>query len=303
MMHDHQKARWLMEAPVAKGKHKGTSQESMSALLGAPTGPVELKAIDTSATPGFSGSKGDAAAAVATLATETSDLQERLFAEGRTGGHRRLLLVVQGMDTSGKGGTMRHVVGHMDPQGLTIRAFKAPTAEEKRHDFLWRIKRALAQPGYVGVFDRSHYEDVLVVRVRRLASATTIARRYDAINRFEERLVDDGCTIIKVMLHISPEEQKDRLLARLDDPTKHWKYHPGDVDERALWDDYQEAYAIAIERTNTAHAPWFIVPADRKWYRNWAISNLLLEHLRGLNLQWPVAQFDVAAERERVLAA
>jgi PPK2 family polyphosphate:nucleotide phosphotransferase len=214
-----------------------------------------------------------------------------------------VLLVVQGMDTSGKGGTMRHVVGHTDPQGLAVRAFKAPTAEEKRHDFLWRIKRALPQPGYVGVFDRSHYEDVLVVRVRRLASAATVARRYDAINRFEERLVNDGYTIIKVMLHISRDEQKDRLLARLDDPTKHWKYYPGDVDERALWDDYQEAYAIAIERTNTAQAPWFVVPADRKWYRNWAISNLLLEHLRALNLHWPVAQFDVAAERERVLAS
>jgi PPK2 family polyphosphate:nucleotide phosphotransferase len=303
MMRDHQSAPWVTEATVAKGKNKGTSHELVSALLRAPTGPIELKAIDAAATPGFSGGKGDAADAVATLATEISDLQERLFAEGSTGGHRRVLLVVQGMDTSGKGGTMRHVVGHMDPQGLAVRAFKAPTAEEKRHDFLWRIKRALPQPGYVGVFDRSHYEDVLVVRVRRLASAATVARRYDAINRFEERLVNDGYTIIKVMLHISRDEQKDRLLARLDDPTKHWKYYPGDVDERALWDDYQEAYAIAIERTNTAQAPWFVVPADRKWYRNWAISNLLLEHLRALNLHWPVAQFDVAAERERVLAS
>jgi PPK2 family polyphosphate:nucleotide phosphotransferase len=285
---------------VVKAKDKRNTGTAVSELLRAPTGPLELKSIDTAATPGFSGSKADAAKAVPALAEEISDLQERLFAEGRTGGHRRLLLVVQGIDTSGKGGTMRHVVGHMDPQGLMIRAFKAPSPEERRHDFLWRIKRALPQPGYIGVFDRSHYEDVLVVRVRKLAHPATIARRYPAINRFEEHLARDGCTIMKVMLHISREEQKSRLLARLDDPTKHWKYNPRDVDERALWDDYQEAYAIAIERTNMPQAPWFIVPADRKWYRNWAISNLLLEQLRALDLHWPMAQFDVAAERERV---
>jgi PPK2 family polyphosphate:nucleotide phosphotransferase len=291
------------EDGVAKGKNTQQTAAKVSELLRIANGPIELKTIDAHATPGFTGSKSDGVSAVAALTEEVSDLQERLYAEGRTGGHRSMLFVLQGMDTSGKGGTLRHVVGQMDPQGLAIRAFKAPTAEERRHDFLWRIKRALPEPGYVGVFDRSHYEDVLIARVRRLVSRGTIARRYDAINRFEQRLLDNGCTIVKVMLHISREEQKNRLLARLDNPAKHWKYHPGDVEERALWDDYQEAYATALERTNTPQAPWFVVPADRKWYRNWAVSNLLLEHLRGLNLEWPKADFDVIAERERVLAS
>jgi PPK2 family polyphosphate:nucleotide phosphotransferase len=303
MMRDHRNSAGArLEAAVAKGKNRGKTA-TVSELLRVPSGPIELKAIDTTATPGFSGSKADGAAAVSAVGEEISDLQERLYAEGRTGGHRRLLLVLQGMDTSGKGGTLRHVVGQMDPQGLAIRAFKAPTAEERRHDFLWRIKRALPQPGYVGVFDRSHYEEVLIARVRGLVPRATIARRYGAINRFEERLADDGCTLVKVMLHISREEQQTRLLARLDNPTKHWKYHPGDVDERARWDDYQEAYAIALERTNRPHAPWFVVPADRKWYRNWAISQLLLEHLRAFDLRWPPAHFDVDVERQRVLAS
>ena len=227
-------------------------------------------------------------------------MQERLFAEHTKDSKRRLLLVLQGMDTSGKGGTLRHTVGLMDPQGVKITSFKAPTPEERAHDFLWRIEKAAPAPGYVGVFDRSHYEDVLIARVRELAPAAEIERRYDAINDFEQRLVDDGTTIVKCMLHISPDVQKERLLARLDDETKYYKYNPGDVDERALWPAYRTAYEIALERTNTDAAPWHVVPSDRKWFRNLAIGSLLLDALKELDPQWPPADFDVEAERKRL---
>ncbi|HWM74469.1 MAG TPA: PPK2 family polyphosphate kinase [Nocardioides sp.] len=268
--------------------------------LRLPSGPVDLAAIETDAAPGFDGKKADGKAALAAMGDELADLQERLFAEGRSAGRRRILLVLQGMDTSGKGGTLRKTVGLFDPQGVRITSFKPPTDEELTHDFLWRIRRALPDPGYVGVFDRSHYEDVLIARVRELAPAEEIERRYGAINEFEKEVVADGITIIKCMLHISADEQKERLRARLDDPTKHWKYNPGDVDERKLWPAYREAYEIAVERTNTEHAPWHLIPGDKKWFRNLAIGQLLLEALRGLDPQWPAADFDVAAERDRL---
>ncbi len=268
--------------------------------LRPPPGPVDLTAIDPGATPGFTGDKKAARAELEEMGEELADLQERLWAEGKSDGQRRVLLVLQGMDTSGKGGTLRHTVGLVDPQGVRITSFKAPTEEELSHDFLWRVRRALPGPGYLGVFDRSHYEDVLIARVRELAPAEEIERRYDAINEFERELVDGGTTVVKCMLHISAEEQKERLLARLDDPAKHWKFNPGDVDERARWADYRTAYEIAIERTNTDHAPWQVVPADHKWYRDLAIGRLLLEVLRGMDLQWPVADFDVAEQRRRL---
>jgi PPK2 family polyphosphate:nucleotide phosphotransferase len=288
---------------MAKKKRQGagsTSPARISDLLRLPPGPVDLTAHDARATPGFAGDKVAGKQELAGLAPAISDLQERLFAHGRTGGKRRLLLVLQGMDTSGKGGTMRHAVGLMDPQGVRIKAFGPPTAEERRRGFLWRIRQALPAPGEVGVFDRSHYEDVLIARVRALATPATIEKRYAAINDFEAKLVGAGCDVIKVMLHISSDEQKARLMARLDDPTKHWKYKPGDVDERLLWDDYRQAYEIAIERCNTEDAPWHIVPADRKWYRNWAITRLLIEHLDGLGLEWPQPDYDVELERKRL---
>ena len=291
---------------MAKAKTKRRRAEKPASvlpdLLRVPSGPVDLTTYDTRATPGFTGNKLAGQQQLVAMATPLSDLQERLYASGRTGGKHRLLLVVQGMDTSGKGGTMRHAVGLMDPQGVRIKSFKAPTTEEKRRGFLWRIRQALPLPGEVGVLDRSHYEDVLVGRVRQLASAATIERRYGAINDFEAKLVESGCNVIKVMLHISRDEQKARLLARLDDPTKHWKYNPGDVDERALWDDYQQAYEIALERCNTDAAPWYVVPADRKWYRNWAVTRLLLDHLQGMGLEWPKETFDVETERQRLAA-
>ena len=264
--------------------------------LRPPSGPVDLTAIATDATPGFTGDKAAARAELEGLGDELADLQERLWAEGRAGGNRRILLVLQGMDTSGKGGTLRHTVGLVDPQGVRITSFKAPTDEELAHDFLWRIRKALPGPGYVGVFDRSHYEDVLIARVRELAPAEEIERRYGAINDFEQELVAEGTTIIKCMLHISADEQKERLLARLDDPAKHWKFNPGDVDERERWPAYRSAYEIALERTNTERAPWNVVPADHKWFRNLAIGSLLHTTLTGLDPQWPAADFDVVEQ-------
>jgi PPK2 family polyphosphate:nucleotide phosphotransferase len=274
----------------------------VSDLLRVPAGPVDLSALDTRATPGFDGDKAAGKAELASLGPRLSDLQERLHAEGVSGGRRSLLLVLQGMDTAGKGGVVRHVIGQVDPQGCEIASFKAPTKEELTHDFLWRIRKRLPGPGKLGVFDRSHYEDVLVVRVHGLVPRSTWSRRYAAINRFEARLVTDQIRVVKVFLHISKEEQRQRLLARLDDPTKHGKFNPRDVDERAFWGDYQEAYAAALERCNSDAAPWYRVPADRKWYRNWAVASLLVEQLEDMKLTWPKADFDVEEQRARLLA-
>lgn len=269
----------------------------------AASGRVDLASRDSRATIGFDGGKAEAAAALAAIGEALSELQERLFANGRSGaGTERVLLVLQGMDTSGKGGIVRHVAGLVDPQGVTITSFKKPTPEELAHDFLWRIERALPTAGMIGIFDRSHYEDVLIGRVRSLADADEIERRYGAINDFEAAFAASGGVLIKCFLHISKDDQKERLAERLADPTKHWKYNAGDLDERALWDDYQEAYAIAIERCSTETAPWFVVPAGRKWYRNWAVATLLLEHLRALDLQWPPADFDVVEQKARLAA-
>src|SRR4051812_8022640 len=273
-----------------------------AADLRLPPGPVDLAEIDSGATPGFKGGKAEGKGALMALGDDLSDLQERLFAEGvaDVGLGRSLLLILQGMDTSGKGGVLRHTVGLVDPQGVRITSFKKPTQEELAHDFLWRVRRALPEPGLIGVFDRSHYEDVLIGRVHHLADEVEIDRRYAAINAFEQELVDRGTVVLKCMLHISPETQRIRLLARLDNPAKHWKYNPADIDERRMWTAYQQAYELALERTNTAHAPWHVVPSDRKWFRNLAIGRLLLETLRGMDLRWPVADFDVAAERHRL---
>jgi PPK2 family polyphosphate:nucleotide phosphotransferase len=291
--------------PKKRGKGRGpeTPAGPLSELLRVPPGPVDLSARDARATPGYVGGKSESQAHLHALQSVLSDQQECLFAHGRKGGNRRVLLVLQGMDTSGKGGTIQHVVGLVNPQGVRIKAFKAPTAEEKRHDFLWRIRQALPGAGEIGVFDRSHYEDVVIACVRKLVPARSLGRRYDTINRFEAELVESGCEVIKVMLHISSEEQRERLLARLEDPTKHWKYNPGDVDERKLWPDYQRAYEIALERCNTEWAPWHVVPADRKWYRNWAVTHLLAERLAGLKLEWPAGDFDVKTEIARVRAS
>ncbi|WP_246318644.1 PPK2 family polyphosphate kinase [Glaciibacter psychrotolerans] len=256
----------------------------------------------TDATPGFQGRKAEATAALAEGATILSGLQEKLFANSRSGDNRKILLVLQAMDTAGKGGIVRHVVSAVDPQGVDHYAFKAPTDEERAHDFLWRVRRHVPGAGMIGVFDRSHYEDVLIARVRHLAPPDEIEARYGAINAFEQELIDDDTTVIKVMLHLSFDVQKDRLAERLDRPEKYWKYNPGDVDERMLWPAYQDAYQVVFDRTQTEAAPWYVVPADKKWYARIAVQHLLIDALSRMNLDWPAATFDVAVEKARLAA-
>ena len=291
-----------------KGEKSGGKKKVLSALDGVSFSETlrvgegfQLADVDANATPGWDEGRKAAEKYLAATADELADLQERLYASERTSGGRSVLLVVQGMDTAGKGGIMRHVVGQLDPQGVSLTAFKQPTKEEQRHPFLWRIRNALPKPGFVGVFDRSHYEDVLVVRVHDLVSRAVWMRRYGQINTFEATTASKGTTIIKVMLHIDADEQKARLTERLDNPQKHYKFNPGDITERHYWDEYQAAYQTLLERTSTDVAPWYVIPANNKWYARLAVQQLLLEHLRELNLTYPEGDFDVA-EQKRALA-
>lgn len=274
----------------------------LGALLRVAPGAADLAGVDARSTPGFAGDKAAGLLATAELGLELADLQERLFAQGRTGGTESVLLVLQGMDTSGKGGTIRNVVGLVDPQGVRIAGFKKPTEEELAHDFLWRIRNRLPEPGMLGVFDRSHYESVLIERVRNLVAPAVWEARYEQINAFEAELDTAGTTVIKVCLHIDADIQAERLLARLDDPTKHWKFNPGDLDERRLWSRYRKAYEVALERCNTDLAPWYLVPAGRKWYRDWAVTVLLRDALLRRGTPWPDPGLNVAALRERLLS-
>lgn len=276
---------------------------SFRELLRCPPGPVDLTQFQPRSMPGLKGGKDEALETMPELAQRLADLQERLYAAATSGDQRRLLLVLQGMDTAGKGGVVKHVVGIVNPIGCRIQAFKVPTREELAHDFLWRIRRALPAAGQLGVFDRSHYEDVLVVRVKDLVPRSVWSRRYATINRFEERLAADGCMVVKCFLNVSSDEQKERLTARLDNPAKYWKYNPADVDDRLLWPAYQEAYTVALEKCNADAAPWYVIPSDRKWYRNYAITRLLIEAFETMDLGWPKADFDVAAERARVVSS
>ena len=261
-----------------------------------------LSEVDASSTPGFDGDQAMAEKYVDSHADELADLQEQLWAESKFGGTRRVLLILQAMDTAGKGGIIRHVVGNFDPQGVSIHAFKAPTAEERAHHFLWRVRRELPDAGMIGVFDRSHYEDVLIHRVRGLSTLEVVEGRYAEITEFEKEIVATDTRVIKVMLHIDSDQQKKRLTDRLERPEKHWKYNPGDVDERMHWEAYQEAYQIALERTSTDEAPWFVVPANHKWYARVAVQRLLLTALRDMDPQWPLADFDVEVEKGRLAA-
>lgn len=260
----------------------------------------DLGELDTSATPGFDGDDAAGEALMKRLGRRLSDLQEMLYAEGRSGGTRAVLLVLQGMDTSGKGGISRHVLGMVDPQGVTVRAFGVPTEEERRHHYLWRIRRALPQPGRIGVFDRSHYEDVLVVRVDGLVEDDPWLERYEEINRFERETEAARITVLKCALMISPHEQLERLSERLTRPDKFWKYNPSDLDVRAKWDDYMHAYQDVFDHTSTPSAPWHVIPADHKWYARLAVTQLLVDTLEDMNLAWPAADFDLDAERARL---
>lgn len=271
-------------------------------LLEIPPGPVDLSAVDPRATPGLPDRTGElkrdpkawARAEVARLGVGLAANQQCLFARATAANDpRRMLVVLQALDCGGKDGTIKNVVGTMNPQGVRIRAFGPPTKEELKHDFLWRIRPALPEAGVVGVFNRSHYEDVLAARVRKLVPAKTWRKRFDAINRFEDELLAHGYTVVKVMLHLSYDEQRQRLLERLTDPTKRWKFNPGDLDDRRRWSDYQAAYEDAIGRCSLDGARWHVVPADRKWYRNWAVANLVLAAFDSMKLTYPDVALDI----------
>ena len=219
------------------------------------------------------------------------ELQERLYAEGK----QALLIVLQGMDASGKDGTVRHVMSGLNPQSCYVVSFKVPTPEELSHDFLWRIHRRTPGKGEIAVFNRSHYEDVVAVRVRGLLSEKECRRRYDQINYFEQHLVANGTRVVKLFLHISADEQKQRLEARLRDPTKQWKFRPGDLDDRARWNDYMRAYEDAIAACSTDLAPWYIIPANRKWYRNLVVAQIVAATLHEMDPQWPKPRADLSS--------
>jgi PPK2 family polyphosphate:nucleotide phosphotransferase len=256
--------------------------------------------IDADGTPGFTGDKDGSVSLQEERNKRYAELQEMLYANSKEGDHRSVLLVLQGMDTAGKGGIVKHVVGQANPQGIRYTSFGVPTEEERAHHYLWRIRNALPPAGHIGVFDRSHYEDVLIVRVHNLVPPEVWGARYDEINAFEHELVDNGTTLVKVAMFVSLEEQKKRLAERLSRPDKYWKYNPGDIDERKLWPNYQEAYQAVLDRTSTDYAPWYVVPCDRKWYCRLAVTELLIEALKDLNLSWPPPDFDVEAEKLRV---
>ncbi|MCC2320587.1 PPK2 family polyphosphate kinase [Cellulomonas xiejunii] len=299
------------EAERKTEKKKAAAQDAAASLLARRDAIVDLLRVgpgfriadfDAAATPGFDGSRTDGESALAGVGAELSDLQERLFAHGRTGGDRSVLLVLQGLDTAGKGGIVRHVLGLVDPQGVALRSFGVPTAEERRHHYLWRVRRALPPAGSIGVFDRSHYEDVLVVRVDGTVAPEVWQKRFDEINRFEAQVAASGTTIIKVALWVSPEEQDERLSERLERPDKHWKYNPSDVDVRSRRAAYEAAYQEVLDRTSTDVAPWHVVPADSKWYARLAVSALLHRALADLRLDWPVPDYDVETEKRRLAA-
>jgi PPK2 family polyphosphate:nucleotide phosphotransferase len=277
----------------------------------APGATADLTAIDPRSTPGLPDEKAVrkdpkawSAARVAEITGELATYQEKLFASAKhEGTAKRVLLLLQAMDCGGKDGTVSKVTAGLNPAGIKAVGFGPPSDEERQHDFLWRIERALPPAGQLGIFNRSQYEDVLVVRVHELVPEAEWSQRYDLINRFEAEQVASGLTIVKVMLHISKAEQKQRLLDRLADPTKQWKYNPGDLDERGRWDDYQAAYTDALTKCSTEAAPWYVVPADRKWYRNWAVASLLHAAFADVDPQYPKPDFDVDAEVARVTEA
>jgi PPK2 family polyphosphate:nucleotide phosphotransferase len=248
-----------------------------------PSTPVKLKEIDTRATDGFDGGKKAGKALMSKLTRRLAELQEVLYAQGK----HRVLVVLQATDTGGKDGTISHVFRQVNPQGVKVASFKAPSTKELAHDFLWRIHPQVPGNGEIVVFNRSHYEDVLIVRVHGIVPKPVWKARYEHINAFEKMLVDEGTTIVKIFLHISKDEQKERLQARLDDPSKHWKFNAEDLAERERWEEYQLAIEEMLQRTSTSFAPWHVVPADRKWYRNLVITQTLIETLEGLKLAYP----------------
>lgn len=264
-----------------------------------------LADVDPAATPGFSGSKADLAARFARYDEELYELQERLFANGRAheDGAPSLLVVLQGMDTSGKGGAIRNVFSVFDPQGTKTVGFGKPTDEELAHDFLWRIRKHDPLPGQIVAFDRSHYEDVLIQRVHKWVDEDEVDRRFATIRDYEQELAGRNVKILKIFLHISPQFQKENLLERTEREDKYWKYDPSDIEERGYWDEYMDAYEDAIRRTDEIWAPWYVLPTDNKKYARMALKFLIVDALRHLELSWPAPDFDPEQERQRILDA
>ena len=248
-----------------------------------PGGEVNLASIEPASTPGLKGGRDKAAAARPAALQTLIDLQDRLWAESS----RSVLVILQGMDASGKDGTVKHVFEGLNPEAVRTTEFKVPTSEELAHDFLWRIHRALPRRGQIGVFNRSQYEDVVAVRVRNDVPESVWRPRFRSIAEFERALVHEGTTIVKCFLHISKDEQKRRFEQRLRLPEKRWKFSPGDLVDRGLWDGYRRAYEEAISATSTDHAPWYIIPADHKWYLHWAVDTVLVETLQEMDPQYP----------------
>lgn len=250
----------------------------------APGTDVDLSQVEPGDTRGIT--RDEAKAATKELNERLEDLQELLFAEGK----HKVLVVLQAMDAGGKDGTIRKVFEHVNPQGVKVASFKKPTAEELAHDYLWRIHQHTPGTGEIVIFNRSHYEDVLVVRVWDIVPESVWAKRFDHIVNWEQMLADEGTTIVKFYLHISKDEQKERLQARLDNPNKHWKFDVGDLDQRARWNDYMEAFEDVLSKTSTADNPWYVVPANHKWYRDLVISSVMVETLDGLNMSYPKSE-------------
>lgn len=255
-----------------------------------PGTEIDLSAWKTRDDQAFDGNKADGKKVLQVLNKQIEALQEMLYAEDK----HRLLIVLQAMDTGGKDGVIRHVFDGVNPSGVRVASFKVPSKKELAHDYLWRVHQQTPERGEIVIFNRSHYEDVLVVRVHNLVSESTWGKRYAHINAFEKLLADEGTTILKFFLHISKEEQAERLQARLDDPDKHWKFSLGDLDERKLWGDYTRAYEDVLSKTSTPWAPWYVVPADRKWYRNLVIGTTVLETLQGFNMAYPENEDDLS---------
>jgi len=254
-----------------------------------PKHNVDLSKWDTDDTSPFDGDKGEGKDQLKELTEELETLQEMLYAENK----QKVLVVLQGMDTSGKDGTIRHVFEGVNPQGVRVTSFKVPTEKELSRDYLWRVHKNVPGKGEIMIFNRSHYEDVLVVRVHELVPPEVWKRRYDQINAFEKMLCEEGVTIRKFFLHISKKEQKERLLDRLNEPHKQWKFRLGDVKERARWGDYTKAYEDVLSHTSTEWAPWYIIPADKKWYRNLVVGTILVKTLKSFNIQYPPPEEDL----------
>ena len=260
-------------------------------------GKIKLKDYDPNDSRLFEGNKKDSKEALLKLNTELAALQEQLYAEGK----HRLLIVLQAMDTGGKDGVIRAVFEGVNPQGVKVASFKVPTPVELSHDYLWRVHQQTPGKGEMVIFNRSHYEDVLVVRVHQLVPEEVWSRRYQHIREFERLLADEGTTVLKFYLHIDLQEQAQRFLARVEDPTKQWKFNPGDLDERERWEEYMKAYEDMLNQTSTDWAPWYIIPANKKWYRNWLISKIVIKTLKDLDMRYPAAPENIEEYHKRLL--